>query len=339
MNLGELGEFGAIARTVARLRTAATVPAGAIGMGDDTAAIPADGRTLLFTIDTMVEGIDFLADVPAECAGFKIVAVSLSDIAAMGGTPTAVVVSVACPRTTDVEWLDALNDGVAEASRCFDVPVLGGDMSVSPTIVLSTAVLGECDTPVLRSGARPGNLVCVTGSLGGATAGLRILGIERVLKKPEGDYGHAGLRLLDRHLKPEPRLAAGRALAAGEVTAMIDTSDGLMGDLGHICERSGVGITLDAELIPVDPDLAELAGRIVPDPLVTALTGGEDFELAVTLPSNAFEETAVAVEETGTTLTRIGVVEAEPADKAAPVRVIKDGLPMMIGKTGWAHFE
>jgi len=258
-------------------------------------------------------------------------------IAAMGGTPTAVIISITCPRSTDVEWLDALYDGVAEASRRFETPVLGGDTSVSPTIVVSVAVLGECANPILRSGAHVGDLVCVTGTLGGASGGLRILGIERVLKKPEADYGHAGLRLLDRHLKPEPRLAAGKALAAHGATAMIDVSDGLLADLGHICERSDVAMTLEAGLVPIDPDLVEVAERVVPDPFVTAMTGGEDFELAVTLPPDSLEAATAALADAGTVLTRIGIVE-QARSEGAPVRVMREGRELFFARTGWVHY-
>lgn len=341
MNLRKLGEFGAIDRMAARLGVVpkTLLAPGTIGIGDDTAVIPAGGdSSTLFTIDTMVEGIHFLRDTPAEYAGFKIIAVNVSDIAAMGGMPSAAVVSLACPRATEVEWLEALYDGIAEAAERFEIGVLGGDTTAAKEIALTVAALGSCrrPAPVLRGGARPGDLVCVTGTFGGATGGLRILGMERVLKKPQEDYGHAGLRLLERHLKPEPRLAAGRALAEAGATAMIDVSDGLAADLAHICERSDCAMTIDAEAVPVNPDLAEVGDRVVPDVRVTALTGGEDFELAATLSPDALDRAVAAVEATGTSLTKIGVVKAKDGEHR--IRVMLEGEEMNLEPLGWLHF-
>lgn len=334
-----MGEFEAIERMVARLSTA--LPDGWVGIGDDTAVMPSpDGGSILLTIDTMVAGVDFWPDTPADYPGFKIITASVSDIAAMGGTPTAAVVSIVCPRSTKQEWLEALYDGIAEAAKRFEVPVVGGDTSVGTKTVITVAMTGACapPAPILRSGARAGDIVCVTGSLGGATGGLRIIGIERTLKKPEADYGQPGMRLLERHLKPEARLGAGRALAECGATAMIDISDGLVADVGHICERSGVGMTIDASAVPIDPDLEAVGDRISHDVLVTALTGGEDFELAATLPPERFDEAAARVGTTGTTLTHVGVVEGQTsADNL--VRIIREGKELEISLAGWVHFR
>lgn len=340
MNLGELGEFAVIARMAAHLHDISSDGSGIVGVGDDTAVIPArGGKSLLFTIDTMVEGVHFLADTPAEYAGFKVVAANASDIAAMGGVPSGALVSVVCPRATKVEWLDALYGGIDEATDSFKAPILGGDTSAGEKIVLSVTMLGACDppAPVLRSGAQPGDFVCVTGSLGGAVGGLRILGIERVLKQPEQDYGHAGLRLLERHLKPKAQLAAGRALAQAGATAMIDISDGLVADLGHICEQSRFAMTIDALAVPVNSDLLEVADRVVHDVTVAALTGGEEFELAATVPPEKFDDAVAAVEAAGTKLTKVGVVDERLAEEK-PVRIMSEGEEITISRAGWVHF-
>ncbi|RJQ52845.1 MAG: thiamine-phosphate kinase [Actinobacteria bacterium] len=325
-----------------RLMPGAEIPETMLGIGDDAAVIERrEGPPLLFTIDSMVEDVHFLPDIPAEYAGYKALAINASDIAAMGGRPLAALVSFVAPRQTDVEWLDAVYDGFAQAASFLETPLLGGDTAVGPRIVLTVAMLGSCpDTaPVLRSGARPGDVVCVTGRFGGATGGLRILAMERLIRKPEEDYGHPGLRLLDRHLKPQPRLEAGRRLAKAGATAMIDVSDGLVADLGHVCERSGVKMTVEAMSVPIDVDLEAVADKVTHNVLETALTGGEDFELAVTLPPDAFKKAAAAVKGTGIPLTRIGVVEDAASREGDDVLVLQDGEPVRFAQPGWIHFE
>ena len=250
------GEFAFIDRLAERLPSP---PAGQTWIGDDCAVL-ADGR--LIATDLLVEGVHFRsawAD-PVDI-GFKALAVNLSDIAAMGGTPEAAVVAVALP-TGRPGLADELLAGLMECAERFGCPLVGGDTSTGPDLFLAVTVTGTATTPVLRSGAGPGETVFVTGPLGAAAAALAHL-----------EAGEPATTAVALH-RPLPRLGEGRAATEAGATAMLDLSDGLAVDIRHIAKASGVGIELDPDRIPV----AE--GATLPQ----AVGGGDDYELCFTAP-------------------------------------------------------
>jgi thiamine-monophosphate kinase len=260
------GEFVAIDRIqhllAARL---GAPPEGETWVGDDAAVVQAPGGPLLLAADLVVAGVHADLDLEdLDDLGWKSLTVNVSDIAAMGGVPGHALVTVAGPPDTDLGLLYA---GLAEASDCWRCPIVGGDLSNGPVVVVSVAVTGsmpEGRAPLLRSGAREGDLVFVTGPLGAAAAGLRAL--------REGRDDAAAQALAARHRRPEARVAEGLAALAGGASAMIDISDGLAADLGHLARASRVGVDLDH--IPVAEGAME----------AEALAGGEDYELVFTAP-------------------------------------------------------
>lgn len=259
------GEFAAIETIRALLREPAA--ADEVWLGDDAAvvAVPA-GQRMLLAADTVVGGVHADLEITGlDDLGWKAVAACLSDIAAMGGEPCWALVTVT---GADHDEIRSLYAGVADASLRFECPVVGGDLTAGPGLVVTVAVVGSCDgAPVLRSGARPGDEVWVTGPLGASSAGLRHL-----RSNGRAATGGAAAGLVRSHARPRPRLAEGRAARAAGATAMIDVSDGLAADVGHLSRESGVGISLDE--VPV----AE--GATADE----ALAGGEDFELVFCVP-------------------------------------------------------
>lgn len=299
--VSELGERALIERIAARIGVAATDETWA---GDDAAVIVAPGKQVLFTTDVMVEGVDFdLVYCSGADIGWKALAVNVSDIAAMAGRPTHAVVTLSLRPDCSVAFVDGILDGLLEASRRWGVGLVGGDLGGADQIGISAAVLGAPagERAVHRSGAGLGDALCVTGRLGGAAGGL--IALRRRLDRADDSIE----RLAQRHLRPEARVDAGAALAAGGVTAMIDLSDGLAVDLGHLCRSSGMGCRIDPAAIPVDESLSALRE----DARRLAITGGEDFELLVALPREGVAAAAAAVEATGVPLTRIGEVTDE----------------------------
>jgi thiamine-monophosphate kinase len=257
----DLGEFGLIAAVTARLPTS---PSVLIGPGDDAAllAVP-DGRVVA-TTDVLVEGVHFRRDWSSALdVGHKAAAANLADVAAMGGTGTALLVGLGAPADLPVSWVLELADGLREEAELVGACVVGGDTVSSPHVVVSVTALGALEgPPVTRAGARPGDVVVVAGRLGWSAAGLRLL--------------HAGVTsgpLVDAHRRPAPPYAAGPALAAAGATAMCDVSDGLVQDAGHLARASGVAIALESALL--QDDAVELRD---------VLTGGEDHALVATLP-------------------------------------------------------
>lgn len=254
------GELAAIERLRRRLEGPAT---GEVWIGDDAAVLlpPPPGTHLLLAADTVVEGVHAdLSVLGIDDLGWRAVVANLSDVAAMGGTPSHCVVSVAGPVGVD---LDRLYDGVSAAATAYRCPVVGGDLVASPVVVVTVAVTGwVAGDPVLRSGARPGDGIWVTGELGAAAAGLRLLRSGAAL---DG-------RLCEAHARPRPRLPEGIAARAAGASAMIDVSDGFALDLWRLADASGVGFELDH--LPV------AAGATLPE----AMGGGEDYELVFTAP-------------------------------------------------------
>ncbi len=282
ISLTDLGEFGLIGR----IRERFPAPEGVTGIGDDCAVIPQrSGRDTLVSTDMLIEGTHFLRrDIPPYRLGWKSAAVNISDIAAMGGQPTATFLSVALPADLETGWMEEFLRGYADISRRFGVALLGGDTTASPDrICLNVAVLGECPSGAarLRSAARDGDLVCVTGCLGDSAGGLKAIleGVER-----DTDVQ----ALIDRHYLPLPRVAEGLRLAATPgVHAMMDISDGIGSDLEHILEASGVGAVIDVPTLPLSPALRRVCVRLGWDAAALAIGGGEDYELLFTCTPEA----------------------------------------------------
>jgi thiamine-monophosphate kinase len=274
----ETAAIGAIRDLLERAGGAA--PAGEVWIGDDAASVsPLPGGRLLLATDLVVGGVHVdLAWCTPEDAGFKALSATVSDIAAMGGRPRHALVSVAAPPDADPVRVMA---GVADAVGVTGCPVVGGDLSASPVLVVAVAVAGVVDVgpgPLLRSGAGPGDTVFVTGNLGASAAGLRLLRTGG--GGSGGDEGAAALR--EAHLRPRPRLDEGEAARLAGASAAIDISDGLLGDVGRLAVASGVGV--DVVEVPVAPGASE----------DDALHGGEDYELVVTTGDPAALERAFA---------------------------------------------
>lgn len=283
MKMQQLGEFGLIDR----IRKMTSVPDPSwVGIGDDCAVIPLSPETggapaseLLVSTDMLVEGTHFLMeDISPRQLGWKSAAVNISDIAAMGGKPIATFLSLALPKTLPEQWMQEFMEGYNEISEKYGAALLGGDTTCSPDrICINVAVLGTCPRGKarLRSAARPGDLVCVTGTLGDSAAGLRLI---------LGGQKGAAPRLMDRHYTPTPRVEEGLALSClPGVHAMMDISDGVGSDLRHILDESGVGARIDTGKLPISKELQALCSEKGWDPKELALSGGEDYELLFTM--------------------------------------------------------
>jgi len=312
-SLAELGEFGLIARvTAGRSQPAGTL----LGPGDDAAVVAApDGRVVACT-DVLVDRVHFRLDWSApEQVGRKAAAANLADVAAMGAVPTALLVGLACPPDTPVTTLTGLADGLWAEAAAVGAGLVGGDVAASATLTIAVTALGSLAgrAPVTRGGARPGDVLGLAGRVGWAAAGLAVLG--RGFRSPVAVVG--------AHRVPEPPYAAGPAAAVAGATAMIDVSDGLLADLGHVARASGVVLDVRTDALAVPQRLVEVGAALGVDPMRWLLTGGEDHALAATFPPDAALPPGWTV---------VGSVRAgEPA-------VLVDGRPDEGGPGGWAHF-
>jgi thiamine-monophosphate kinase len=286
MKLGRAGELPLIEGI--RTRFAPASRSILTGIGDDCAVLRPGAGRMVVTTDLMAEGVHFdPAYTTPRQLGHKLISVNVSDVYAMGGSPAHVLLSLALPARSDTRFLDGLLDGVHEALSLYRASLVGGDISSSGDgAVLNATVIGYARRPVLRSGARPGDRIYVTGPLGDAAAGLELL---KRIGKPV-DLGRPRQRplkwsimepLLHRHLMPVVR--APGAIAA-RATAMIDISDGLSLDLWRLAEESGVGARIYEERLPLSDAMRQAAARLCLDPLELALAGGEDYELLFTAP-------------------------------------------------------
>ena len=315
------------------------------GIGDDAAVFKSLAGNVAVTTDLLVEDIDFRRDTTRpELLGHKALAVSLSDIAAMGARPRWALLSIGIPEEIwNSEFLDQFYSGFFELAARYGVTLIGGDVSRSPDkIVIDSILIGETSKAgaVFRSGAQPGDQIFVTGFLGEAAAGLRL--IERGARlqptatrtEVKTDEAHSLDHLLLRQLQPEPRVGWGLLLGEQHLaTAMIDISDGLSSDLNHLCTESKTGALIDASRIPIDPLVTEITGRRALDPLMLALHGGEDFELLFTVKPELVAKLPTRVD--GISLTRIGEIK----EAAHGVRISEGSKTWTLEPGGWEHFK
>ena len=295
-------------------------------VGDDCAVLPKDPKTdLVVTTDMLVEDVDFRLDwTRPEFLGHKALAVSLSDIAAMGAKPKWALLSIGIPeRDWRGKFVDKFYEGWIELAKSYRVELVGGDVSRSPDkIVIDSIVMGEVPkgSAILRSGAKVGDSIFVTGSLGGAAAGLAILESGKNYSSIRGSER----KLVDRHLLPFPRIEVARRLRR-YANSMIDVSDGLSADLHHVCDASRVGARLDLDKIPIDPALRSAGSDHIRN---FVLAGGEDFELLFSSKTNFFSDVeSVAI-------TRIGEITSQPGI----VELIVDGRTDRLPRAGYRHF-
>jgi thiamine-monophosphate kinase len=317
--MGHMGEFELLARMRERLPPAG--PRLRLGSGDD-AAISVPGGATATSVDALVDGVHFRREwaSPAQI-GAKALAVALSDLAAMGAGAGEAYVAVGVPEDFGEDDCLELLEGMAGVAEETGTALAGGDLSRAPVLTLAVTVVGHAPDAadlVTRAGAQPGDVLVVTGELGGAAAGLLFLEQLRQRASHSGasDFDHTGGgsksdALIARQLEPRPRLAEGALLAKAGATAMIDISDGLGGDARHLAEASGVGLRIEAAALPVAPGVDEVAKAAGDDPFALAASGGEDYELLAAIPAGRLAETAAQIEAQGETrLTRVGEVVA-----------------------------
>ncbi|MBI5843761.1 MAG: thiamine-phosphate kinase [Deltaproteobacteria bacterium] len=259
------------------------------GSGDDCAVFDLpEGFSVVATCDSLVEGVHFLSDSDPFLVGRKAVAVNISDVAAMGAIPAFLLVSLALPEKTPVAFMESLSRGMAFEAQRYGAAIIGGNMAKSPQgVIIDITCLGRIEKgkALYRRGAREGDLVAVTGTLGDSAAGLLLL------KNPDFKIDeNIRLRLAAAHATPAPRVEEGRFLSAsGMVSSSIDVSDGLVADLGHILEQSGRGADIFIDRLPISHELVQAAQALGKDPVNLALYGGEDYELCFTLPETEFQ--------------------------------------------------
>ncbi len=303
---------------------------GALGLTDDVALIDGPpGEQYVLKTDAIVEGIDFLPGTPPDQVAQKLLRVNLSDLAAKGAVPIGYLLVTALPRSLGEDWLSGFAAGLAKDQATYGIGLLGGDSSaIDGPITLSLAAIGRvaAGRAVLRSGAKPGDVVYASGTLGDAALGLAAL--RGKLDVPEA----AREFLIDRYHLPQPRLTLGQRLA-GIAHAMLDISDGLIADLGHLCAASGVAAVVESGKLPLSP-AAEPAVRSERQWLMAVLGGGDDYELLFAAPAGAAAEIADLARETGTPVTAIGRIEP-----GSGVRVLDAaGVELPVAEAGYHHF-
>jgi thiamine-monophosphate kinase len=313
MALATTGEFGLIHRVTTRLGTA---PTTLLGPGDDAAVVAAaDGRVLAST-DVLVEGRHFRCDwASATDIGHRAAAANLADIAAMGGVATALLVSLCIPPDIDPRWVEQLADGLAAEAAAVGAAVVGGDLAASPVITIAVTALGDLRgrPPVLRTGARPGDILAMAGRVGPAAAGYTVL--SRGFRSPKA--------LVEAYRRPAVPYWAGPAGAALGATSMIDVSDGLLADVGHISEDSRVGIDVRREAFEVTQPMRDAGAALGVDPYIWILTGGDDHPIVATFPP-------------GTTLPDGWTIIGRVLDGTG---VTVDGRVYTDAPMGWDHFR
>lgn len=326
MKVWELGEFGLIdliAKTVGKPSRAELV----LGIGDDTAAWRTGKSIQLATTDILIQDVHFnLENITWRDLGWKALAVNISDIAAMGGTPSYAMVSLGLPPDTEVTSVRELYRGLKDIAGKFDVDIVGGNISRATVVIIDVSLIGKASRILLtRSAAKPGDLIAVTGYLGTSAAGCRML-------KSSLRLDRSTTALLQKaHLRPNPRVAEGQILAKNGVKAAIDISDGLISDLTHICEASKVGARVRIDRLPVHPKVKTVCKD---ESLNMALSGGEDYELLFTAKSRVINRIR---EVMSTPVTVIGEITKEHSGKVTLLD--KQGKAIDWGERGWDHFR
>ncbi|MFF5080862.1 thiamine-phosphate kinase [Actinoplanes sp. NPDC000266] len=312
VSIAEAGEFGLIARVVARLETG---PTTLLGPGDDSAIVAAPDGRIVASTDVLVEGRHFRRDWsgPAD-VGHRAAAANLADIAAMGAAPTALLVALCAPPDMDIAWAEDLASGLSAEASLVGASVVGGDMSSSPTLTIAVTALGDLagQAPVVRTGAQPGDVIALAGRIGYAAAGYTVL--SRGFRTPKA--------LVEAYRRPSVPYAAGPAAARAGATSMIDISDGLLQDLGHIAKASVVGLDIESGAFEVSDQMRDAATALGVDPLQWLLAGGDDHALAATFPAGA-----------------------ELPDGWRPIGRVHEGTGITVdrkpwsGPLGWDHFR
>jgi thiamine-monophosphate kinase len=335
--LSQLGEFGLIDRIKNNLSLQNSTSLK--GIGDDAAVIDIGKENLLVSTDMLIEGPHFdLGYMPLQHLGYKAVAVNVSDIAAMNGRPEQIVISLGLSNRFSLEAVDALYDGIRAACQNYNVDLVGGDTTSSPSgLVISITVIGrvEKEKTVLRSGAKANDIICVTGDLGAAFLGLQVLEREKEVFKSNPEmqpdlekYEY----LVGRQLKPDARMDIIHELADQNIvpTSMIDISDGLASELFHLAKNSNVGIKVFEDKIPIDSMAFETAVEFNMDPITAALNGGEDYELLFTISPADFEKL-----KNHPDIHFIGHMHDNPNQH---VMISKHGTVVPLKAQGWRHF-
>jgi thiamine-monophosphate kinase len=328
MKLSRLGEFGLIEEI---RRTTATGRGVRIGIGDDCAWVNHPAGSSLITADLLIEGVHFdLKWTSLDALGHKSLAVNLSDIAAMGGVPAYAILSLGIPGNFDSKQIAAFYRGFNRLARRSRVVLIGGDTNIAKSMIVSVCLIGHPPArPVRRRGAKVADDIYVTGTLGDSALGLALL-----RKQLPGAKKLVSAHLLARHHRPTPRLAAGALLARHNLaTAMIDVSDGLLQDLGHICRASGTGATIEHERLPLSRAYLELAGKASTG---LALNGGEDYELLFCARPRHRERIEKLSAPAKVRITRIG--RCVPAARGITV-LDSAGKPFSLPLKGHDHFK
>jgi len=306
----------------------------AVGIGDDTALVNLkSGRRLLFTTDLMAEGVHFTRpSTSPEALGYKLAAVNVSDIAAMGGEPLFALLSIALPPDLDNRFPRRFRAGLAQAEGKFDFEIIGGDTTASAAgIFVSLSLLGRLagGRPLTRAGAGPGDILCVTGHLGASSLGLAAL-LERAAGERAGLGG-----VIQRHLRPDPPLDWGKTLARRNLaTAAMDLSDGLSTDLNRLCRESGVGAEIYCDTVPIRPFTGRAAALLGHSALESALHGGEEYELLFTVKPAALKRVAAAARTLAIKFTPIGKIRR----RRLVEQISSEGERSPFPPGGWRHF-
>jgi thiamine-monophosphate kinase len=331
MELTEDELIAAVARVLS-----GDAPGVLVGLGDDAAVVEPGRGSLVVTTDMLLEGVHFeLASIAPTDLGAKAIVVNVSDVAAMGGSPRYAVVSLGLPPTVETAWVIELYGGMRAACEEYSLSLVGGDTNRAERVTIAATVIGEVapGAAVKRDGARPGDLIGVTGSLGAAAGGLLLSRLHpsklgRALGMPWGR------RLLEALHRPVARVGEGQTLAQAGATAMMDLSDGLARDLSRLCAASGCGARLRLDRLPVSEAVREASDTLGVDPMRLALAGGEDYELLATLDATAFDRARDELRERfEVTLTEVGVI----IDEGLVVVDAEGERPLE--PEGWDHFS
>jgi thiamine-monophosphate kinase len=338
MNLSNQTEWNLIDR-ISQIFSADSLPPSTLGIGDDAALIPwTEERSQVITTDLLLENTHFLRkSIPARDLGYKSLAVNLSDIAAMGGSPTAVFLSLGLPQDLSLDWFNEFMEGFRELSQKFQVRLLGGDTTRSSLgIAINVTALGQIENAhiKLRSDAQSGDLICVTGFLGDSAAGLQCV-LNSEIQDPEREH------LIQRHHRPEPQVREAQWLSRQVgVHAMMDLSDGLASDLPHILEKSASGAEVDLEKLPISQSLKKISQRLNWSPAELAASGGEDYGLLTTIDPNHFSRISTEYEKLfSSPLSAIGRIGKNETEKENALVYKWLGETVTSPTPMWNHFR